>query len=208
MKYKICSICKIKKPTLGFYKRKNSKDGLTANCKICDNFRRKEYRIKNQEKEASRLKEYYSGNQEKIKNQSKQRYCENRDDILITHKKYYKENKEKIKLWNKEYCKKNKDDISKKSKIYSQNNKEKTNERIKKKRNENPEFRFIRNLRTLLYSSVKNNRKSHLRDYIDCSTDFFLISRIIFLKATCFFFLIFNSIFFSAKIITNFTVSC
>ena len=79
---KKCTKCGIVKPFECFYKRKNSKDGLRYECKLCD-------------------KEYYDKNKEHSKEWNKEYYDKNKE----YYKEYREKNKEHYKEYQKEYYK-------------------------------------------------------------------------------------------------------
>lgn len=119
-------------------------------CKKCKKEYRKEYHLKNKEKQNEkskkyheshkneihgRQKEYRENNKEKIK-KKKQEYCENnKEKIKKRVKKYLDANKEQLKENRKAYDLKNKDRIIAYRKIhhaeYYEKNKDKIKERVK-----------------------------------------------------------------------------
>ena len=98
-----------------FCKDSTKKDGYDSICKSC----RKEYRLKNKDKEKERHKQY----REKNKDKEKER-----------HKKYYVKNKIKILNKNESWRKCNLDKMCIYSKRYARNNPEKINEFSRKRR--------------------------------------------------------------------------
>ena len=81
---KKCSKCGEWKPFSEFYKKKNTKDGLRSECKIC-------------------RKEYYENNKDQIKEYREKYYENNKEKLKEINKKYYENNKEKLKEYQKEY---------------------------------------------------------------------------------------------------------
>ena len=118
MTHKTCSKCKVSKPTDGFNKNKNSKDGLHSLCRQCHNNGVREFRALNRDHVISQAKLYdkkRSGNQER--KDCKKRYRERyKEEIKLRSKKYHLENYD-IKLREKSrlYYLSNKHEISKKS---------------------------------------------------------------------------------------------
>jgi hypothetical protein len=90
METKICSKCKIEKTISEFRKRKDSKDGLRTECKVCNKFYEKEYLLLNREK---------------IKERKKRQYSKNKENILEKNKKYREENIEKIREYDRKRSK-------------------------------------------------------------------------------------------------------
>jgi len=85
---KKCSKCGELKPFSEFHKKKNTKDGLQSQCKMCN-------------------KKYYENNKEKMKEYNKKYYENNKEKIKEYKKEYNENNKEKIKEYKKEYNKNN-----------------------------------------------------------------------------------------------------
>lgn len=139
VKTKVCSKCKIDKPVEGFYKAKNSKDGLHNQCKICRVEKDKEYYTTNSDKIKERQKKYTEANSDKIKERNKEYRKANYDKI----KEYLKANseniKERMKEYTKEYRKANSDKIKEYWKEYRKTNPEKVKECVKEYRKSNPD---------------------------------------------------------------------
>ena len=170
-------------------------------CKVCIINRRKEYYKNNKEKileysnvynNNRRTKDtikkynalYQAENKEKIKEKNRIRYRENK----IKYQKYYQENIEKIKSnqekHNKKRCEsrlKNKpENITENIKLYNKNyrlkNKEKLNEYTKNRINSNPLLKLTKNIRTLLYFTIKRGgykKRSKSVIILGCSFDDF-----------------------------------
>ena len=140
---KKCSKCGIEKPLSEFVKHKNCKDGYENTCKICVKQYKKEYRENNKDK----IKEYYRDNKDNLK-------------------KYYEENKDKIKEYNKKYYEKNKEKIIDNVKKYREENKEKLKESykeyLKKKRKNDPIYRMMRNIRSMVRRAIKTKRTEEI----------------------------------------------
>lgn len=98
-------------------------------------------------------------------------YLEHREEILKKCKEYNDNNREKRRLQQAEYRKKNKDKIKKcqqkyrdnnkqaakeYKKQYYQENKQRINKRINDKRRDDPNTKFIHNLRHRVYTAFKN----------------------------------------------------
>ena len=90
---KTCWKCKEQKPHSEFYKRRDSKDGLSHQCKECLKQHNKQYYKENTEKK----KQYQKENAEKIKQRKKQYREENTEKIKQYNKRYREENAEIMK---------------------------------------------------------------------------------------------------------------
>ena len=97
VKTKVCTKCKDEKSYSEFHKNKEKKDGLRLECKICHKQDRKEYYLKNKEKEIEYREKYYKIKENNIKEYSK---------------KYRKINKENLKQKQKQCHKKYSEDLT------------------------------------------------------------------------------------------------
>lgn len=107
METKICSKCKIEKTIDCFRKEKRTKNGLQAQCKMCE----KEYRLKNREKQINYMKEYYKKNKEELLQKNKT-YRENHKEEKKLNDKFYRENHKKERN-ERELIRKNQDPVYK-----------------------------------------------------------------------------------------------
>jgi len=157
---KRCFKCLENKKLNKFYKNKNSKDGLTNQCKICKDKQHKKYYINNK-KEISKYKKGY-----------KQK---NKEKITIQDKKYHKLNKKKISEKGKIYRENNKEKISKRRKIYRKNNKKKRNEYERTRKKNDIKYHILSVLRTQIWSVLKGvNKSKNTIKLLNCSIKFFL----------------------------------
>jgi hypothetical protein len=99
---KICNICNVEKTLNDFHLRKDSKDGVRNECKICTRIRINSYRKLNKEKINNWNKETYYRNLEKHKETKKKYREKTKDEQKIRAKKYRENNKEKINNYAKE----------------------------------------------------------------------------------------------------------
>lgn len=156
---KVCSKCKEQKAPELFYKDSSAKDGRKYSCiDCCKNSR-------NKEKE--RL--YREANRDRIKPVSK-------DIKKIRNERYYSLNKEKLKKMSSNYYSKNRDLKIKYQKEYQQKNKEKRNLYLSERRNNDPLFKLITNVRNLIYNSFYYNgysKTSKTQDLLGCSFEEF-----------------------------------
>lgn len=99
---KICNICNIDKPIIDFHNRKDSKDGVRNECKVCTRIKINEYRKTNKEKTNKWNRETYYKNIEKHKETKKKYRQKTKEEQKIRVKKWKENNKEKIKNYPKE----------------------------------------------------------------------------------------------------------
>lgn len=144
MESKICTKCNTNKLFSEFNKDKNTKNGLTYYCKECLNNIKKEYYLKNKEKEKERYRLYREANPDKIK-ETKDKYNKNnKDKAKEYHLKTY--NPIKAKEKNKIYRETNQIKEKNRKKEYNQNNRIKINEYAKQYRKMNSSnfaYRYI-----------------------------------------------------------------
>jgi hypothetical protein len=138
-KMKRCYKCKIEKDESCFQKRKSSKDGLQEKCKDC-------IRIRNTE--------YYQENKEYITNKRAEYYQENK---YTTVAEYRQKNKKTIAIKKSEWYQKNREYILIQTAEYEQKNKDKRANRIKKRRQNDPSFKFYDAFSTLFKGYLKSN---------------------------------------------------
>jgi hypothetical protein len=151
MEKKVCSKCKEEKEVCEFGKRKNSKDGISQECKSCINKYFKKYFENNNTKEYKKM--YREKNKEKIKETDKKYREENKEKINQKLREWRKLNNEKL----KEYYEKSKET----NKRYIKNNinkiRERRNNYFRLRKNNDPLFKLSCNLRTLINLSLTNN---------------------------------------------------
>lgn len=99
---KLCSKCKVLKPTTEFSNKAAAGDGLYAYCKPCDNERSKKYYYLNKEGR----KEWRQKNKEDQKEYQKEYRQKNKERIAIYRNKYNKEWRQNNKVYTKEYNRK------------------------------------------------------------------------------------------------------
>ena len=154
---KTCSKCKEDKELNLFYKCSSSKDEHRSNCITCCKLGRnkesdKEYRLKNSEK----IKEH-SKNRRYDSESKRNYYILNKDSILLKRKESYENNKESKLEYQKEYQK---------------NNRENRNLYLNKRRENDPLFKLITNVRNLIYNSFYYNgysKNSKTEELLGCS---------------------------------------
>jgi 5-methylcytosine-specific restriction endonuclease McrA len=129
MKEKKCCTCKKIKDIPNFGKNRSNKDGYQKQCKEC----RKEYAVKNKDKNKEYKKKYYKENKEMIDKKNKKYYAENEENIIQYKKEWYLNNIEYCKEISKKYYEENKEKICIKEKIYREENKEKIKIKTKKR---------------------------------------------------------------------------
>ena len=124
-------------------------------------------------------KQYYQENKDKIKLNAKQYFEDNKDKIKEYQKNYNKsrdKNYHVDKNYQKEWREANKDIIKAKAKEYREANKDiiraKAKEYVKFKRETDPMFKFIDNIKTNIRQSLTRNgfkKLSHTEQILGCS---------------------------------------
>ena len=159
---KICTKCHVEKSFIEFYKDKSRKYGLTTMCKECFREKSKKYRKDNKEK----IKKYVENNKEKRseyhKEYKKKYYQDNKDGIS----QYYQDNKERINEYDKKYKEDNKEKINERQKEY-----------FKKRKLNDPLFKFKCNLRSLICISIRGKgykKNSKTFNILGCEYSFFM----------------------------------
>ena len=171
---KICSKCNIKKDIEFFYKRKDSKDGLRADCKECFNIGNKNYCTKNKDRVKEYKNIYYNSNKQLIVNRSKQWAIDNPISFKEKIKRY--SNKESTKNKRKQHYLDNKEFYSIRNKEYKLLNKNKLNNSHKIKYNSDVLYRLKFLLRGIISKSFKRKgfgKISKTSDILGCSFEEF-----------------------------------
>jgi hypothetical protein len=156
MEKKICNKCKIEKDVCDFGIHNSTKDKLRKTCKECRKIEGKIYRETNTEKRRETIKSWYHKNPD-------------------YNKSYYIDNKEKVNLSNKSWYESNKDRHRENNKNWVEKNIEKVrsyhNDRIKSQRKTDPIKKLIFNVRSRIYSVIKNKTKKTF-SIVGCSPEF------------------------------------
>ena len=145
---KSCSKCKIEKEFTSFHKSSRNKCGYRSQCISCE----KEYKEANKDKRRE-----YDKNRVYDKERNIQYYSLNKDNILLKRKEHYQNNKESKLEYQKEYNK---------------NNKDKRNSYLIERRQNDPLFKLITNVRNLIYNSFYYNgysKNSKTEELLGCS---------------------------------------
>lgn len=170
---KICSKCNIEKDEGFFYKRKDSKDGLRAECKECFNITSKKYVENNKDEIKKYKKKYYISNKELIIDRSKQWMINNPDSYKNIQNKY--NNKESSKINRRRYYNEKYDYYLIKSKEYKENNKDKLNELHRDRYKSDNLYRLRILLRNSIYKSLRNKgfvKESKSEEILGCSFEY------------------------------------
>ena len=157
METKVCSKCKEEKNICEFYKRNETKDGYRSDCKICFNEKCLMYRL---------------NNKEKIKNRQKEYFQKNKQSHLKKKQNWRKNNPEEYKTQNKNYWEKTKDIQSEKKKIWIENNREKYNSYWTNRKKNDPEFKLLMGMRSMLCGYLKKlniTKKNKTFDIVGCT---------------------------------------
>ena len=196
---KTCSKCNIEKESIDFYKKKTMKDGLRSECKECtklyqlenkDKIKeyKKNYHIENKDSISLIKKENYQKNTEEYNKKSKEYRNKNKENISEQKKKYYEKNKEDILLKRKEYYESLTSDESLRkilrernkinTKRYRDRNKEAISQKIKERKKNDPLYKLIDSIRTLIWISINKmgyEKNSKTNDILGCHFEEFKI---------------------------------
>ena|ERR1035437_7968637 len=132
------------------------------------------YHKENKELRKEYYQKYYEKNKEEI-DEGHKRY---KEENIGYDKRYYEEHKVEMKMKSKEYYLSNRDEVLVKSKEYYNDVciKKKRNEYmkkyLKKRKEEDPLFNIISSIRSLVYSSIKNqgySKESRTQEILGCS---------------------------------------
>ena len=171
---KICSVCKITKPTTDFSACKANKDGLQNKCRSCD----KAYRQANKDHRKEQAKEYYQLNKERI-----QEYNQlNKERRKEYNKEYNQLNKDRLKERRREYDVTNKERIKQRHRQYYLSNKERIDKRneeyYRQKRVSDPLYALTQRVRCLVGQAFRGNnfsKNSRTHEILGCSLEEFKI---------------------------------
>jgi hypothetical protein len=134
--------------------------------------KRQKYCEKNPEKIKLSLKKWREKNKKSIVLYRKNYYKKKSDIEKIKNKEYRIKNKLKIAQKEKEYREKNKEERLQKRRSYFQKNKHKHAKYVKKRRNNDPTYKLIDNLRNRLRKALRGKNKSkNTFDLIGCSIE-------------------------------------
>ena len=161
---KSCSKCKLEKELTLFYKCSSSKDGHRSNCITCC----KQWKIDNKEK----INDYLVSNKERLSKNRSERYQLNKDFFILKSSNYYKNNREEIKIKSNLYYENNRESKLEYQKEYQKNNRDKRNTYLVERRQNDPLFKLITNVRNLIYNSFYYNgysKNSKTEELLGCS---------------------------------------
>ena len=169
----VCVKCKIEKSVDCFYERRKE-------CKKCVLEKHKDYYKKNKEKIDKRTKKYRESAKQRMSEYQKKYHESNKDRILERHRKYNEANKESVLKKQRQYYEANKERIAEKHKQYREANKEKNKIREQKRLQNEPLFKFKKNIRSLIKNSFKRGinqfrKSSKTEKILGCDIQFFLL---------------------------------
>ncbi len=150
---KSCSKCKEVKEFISFHKSSRNKCGYRSQCISCEN-------------------EYKEINKDKRKEYDRVRSFNNKDIKRLNSLTYYSLNKDNILLNRKEHYKNNKESKLEYQREYQKNNREKRNSYLVERRQNDPLFKLITNIRNLIYNSFYYNgysKNSKTEELLGCS---------------------------------------
>lgn len=150
---KKCSKCNEEKDLSEFYKRKSAKDGRRSSCISCE-------------------KKYKDDNSDKLNQYFKERRLFKKDELKKKASEYYLNNKEIIKERSAKYYENNKDAKLEYQRQYQQSNRNRRNIYLIERRQNDPLFKLITNVRNLIYNSFYYNgysKNSKTEDLLGCT---------------------------------------
>jgi hypothetical protein len=152
---KICSKCHIEKSVSEFYK--NKRNDIRSECKMCG--AKINLKYQKTEKYKNTQKKYRENNKKFLNLLAKNYRENNKDKIKIYSQKHYCDNREKYSLYARQWREKHLEHIKMKNRKY-----------LRKRRNEDIEFKIIDNLRRRIHHAIKGNSKSNISiNLIGCS---------------------------------------
>jgi hypothetical protein len=181
MQTKQCSICKLTKELVGFYKRKNGILGCRSECMDCEKERAKKYRSLNKTLLREKQQKYYYADVEKSRKQVLASYRKHRDARMAYMKKYRGKNKDKLNANARVDYYANYDHYRAKWKEYYENNKEFVNNLGKKWREKNVEKIIATNKKRaeeLTDSYVRSQLLKRSKIKIDIPQEFIEVKRL------------------------------
>ena len=151
---KVCSKCNVEQELDCFSKQLRNKSGVRPDCKSCE----KKYREANKE----RRREYdLNRDKDEVSRNKSAYYLANKDVILKKRKEHYSLNREEKLEYQKEY---------------QANNKEKRNQYLFERRETDPLFKLITNIRNLINNSFYDfgySKNSRTQEILGCSFEEF-----------------------------------
>lgn len=167
---KKCTSCKEIKDYSEFNPDKRSKDKYRCYCIACSKLKNSESYFRNKNKINAKSKKYREENFEKIKE-----YFSNPDvkkHRRDSQKNYREKNKQKLLNQKKSYYQKNKKEIKERNSL----RKNKIAEYSRNRKNNDPLFKLITNIRISIYNSIKRmgfSKNKNTQEIIGCSFDEF-----------------------------------
>lgn len=183
MNRQICNKCNEPKQSKEFSKG-TSLLGLHYTCKLCMKNYQEKYQKENKDKIKRVQKKYIENNKKEIiartkkwrrenkehqKNYQRQYISQNKSKVVKISKNYYERNKIKIRKKQKKYREENKEKIKDIARYYNQNNKEKRNNQRKERRKTDPLYKLKNNLRSRIYSILKNTKSKKTEEILGAS---------------------------------------
>lgn len=110
--YRICTVCKEKKPLSEFYRDKTKKLGRCTICKKCRAIADKKRYELNREHVLDQRKQYCCEHKEQISEQAKLYYLEHKERITVRKRKYSQTHREQIRAYQQKYNLEHKEEIT------------------------------------------------------------------------------------------------
>lgn len=173
---KTCTICGEIKELELFGKEKRNKDGHKGQCKSCVAAYYKQYQADHRDEKVEYDKKYYAENREKKNAQNNQYSAEHRKEKAEYDRIYRERNREKIAADKKRYSEENYEKLSYRQKLYREEHLAEKAEYdkayMRNRRNTDPAFKLLHNLRKRLWDAVKGNAKSaSTMELVGCSIE-------------------------------------
>lgn len=158
MDTKVCTKCKIIKEVSEFHKQKDKLDGYRSHCKNC----RLEYTKNNKEKLSKRQKELRQKNKDIINKKTRERYNKNKEIMRQKRREYYLQNRDRLIIRDRLRSKKDK-------------TKKRVCERLKQRKQQDPAYKILCNLKRRIVSVIRNNTKADTsKKLLGCTKEEFM----------------------------------
>ena len=158
MDTKVCTKCKVAKEVSEFHKQKDKLDGYRSHCKSC-----RIQTFKDNEKQlVKRRKKLRQQNKDKINKRVREHYAKNIDLMRQKNKEYYRRNREKLLIKDRLYKKQT-------------HVKKRTCERLKERKQQDPAYKILCNLKRRIVYVIKRNTKADTsKNLLGCTKEEFM----------------------------------
>jgi len=158
MDTRVCTKCKIAKEVSEFHKQKDKLDGYRSHCKSC-----RIQTFKDNEKQlVKRRKKLRKQNKDKINKRVREHYAKNIDLMRQKNKEFYRRNREKLLIKDRLYKKQT-------------HVKKRTCERLKERKQQDPAYKILCNLKRRIVYVIKRNTKADTsKNLLGCTKEEFM----------------------------------